>query len=80
MDKSKLIDEILDLCSRNKAECDFWINTGEVIPVEYEANRLKNIHTKEYQAISLRVIKDGRIGLSATDYFDDPKALVDNAL
>lgn len=79
-DHSKLINDILDLCKGQTDECDVVVSTGSSIPVEYEANRLKNIHSKQFQAVSLRVIKDGKLGIASTDILDDPKSLVDNAI
>jgi PmbA protein len=79
-DHSKLIDDILSLCRDKTDECDVVVSTGSSIPVEYEANRLKNIHSKQFQSVSLRVIKDGKLGIASTDILDDPKSLVDNAI
>ena len=49
-------------------------------PVSFEANRLKMLETKETSGMALRVIKNGRVGLSATNDSADTEGLIERAL
>ncbi|MCK4786402.1 MAG: hypothetical protein KAV87_21775 [Desulfobacteraceae bacterium] len=42
-------------------------------------NRLKVLETSESTSVSLRIVKDGKIGFSTTTRLDKPQALVDIA-
>jgi len=42
----------------------FWVSSQET-PVHFEANKLKQVQTKESSSIALRIIKDGKVGFSA---------------
>ena len=57
----------------------FHIATRET-PAIFEANRLKMLETRETSGVALRIIKDGRIGLSATTRLEDVDGLIDNAV
>jgi PmbA protein len=48
--------------------------------VQFEANRLKHIESKESRSVGLRLIKDGRIGYGATTQLNDRQGLVDMAV
>ena len=41
----------------------FWVSS-QVMPVHFEANKLKQIETKENTSVALRITKEGRIGLA----------------
>jgi len=42
----------------------FWVSTQET-PVDFEANKLKQIQNKESTSVALRIFRGGRIGFSA---------------
>ncbi len=42
----------------------FWISSGET-PVHFEANKLKQVQTKENTSVALRIFKEGKVGFSA---------------
>lgn len=42
----------------------FWISSQET-PVHFEANKLKQVQTKENTSVALRIFKEGKVGLSA---------------
>ncbi len=42
----------------------FWVSTQET-PVDFEANKLKQIQNKESSSVALRIFRGGRIGFSA---------------
>ena len=56
----------------------FWVSSKHT-PVSFEANRLKNLQTKESHGVALRIIKDGRVGFSSTTRTDDVEGLVRRA-
>lgn len=72
-----------DLLSKVAKQADaaelFWI-TKQSTPVHFEANKLKEIQSRETSGIALRVIKDGKIGFASTTNLDDLHVLIDNAL
>jgi PmbA protein len=43
----------------------FWVSWQET-PVDFEANKLKQIQNKESTSVALRISREGRIGFSAT--------------
>ena len=49
-------------------------------PVLFEANRVKLVETRETSGVALRIIKDGRTGLSSTSDFDNIDSLIGNTL
>ena len=44
----------------------FWVCTQET-PVHFEANKLKQVQTRESASIALRIFKEGKIGFSAAN-------------
>ncbi len=42
----------------------FWVSSRET-PVHFEANKLKQVQTKENTSVALRIFKEGKVGLSA---------------
>ena len=72
-----------ELLSRAKGVAEeaevYWV-TSEETPVHFEANRLKQLQTKQRTLIILRIIKDGRIGLATTTRRDDLEGLVNMAV
>ena len=74
------MENILDLAKKVAEEAEVFQVSLKETPVGFEANRLKMLETRETTAISLRIIKDGKIGLSSTTRLDDPQALVDMAV
>src|SRR4030043_223852 len=52
----------------------------EETPVQFEANRLKGIQGKQSTSLTLRIIKEGRLGYASTTELNDTRRLVDNAV
>jgi PmbA protein len=72
--------EILELALKEADEAEvFWV-TSEEIPVHFEANKLKSIQNKQSTSVSLRIIKNGRLGFAAASGQIDSQTLVNNAL
>lgn len=72
--------EILELARRQAEKADVYLVSSEETPVVFEANRLKNIMSKQSTVVALRVVKNGRIGYASSTVLDDKSGLVDNAV
>ncbi len=74
------MDRILELARKRCQQAEVYRVWRRDTPVNFEANRLKLLETKESSGVALRVIKDGRIGFSATNDPEDVQGLVDRAI
>lgn len=74
------MEELLEKAKKAAEAAEVFIVTSEEIPVQFEANRLKHIQSKQSQVVALRIISKGRIGYSTTTNPDDVDGLVDAAL
>lgn len=74
------MERILDLARKAAAEAEVYVAESMETPVTFEANRLKTLETKQTVSVSLRIIKDGKIGFASSTRLDDPQALVDMAM
>jgi len=74
------MEDILRLARQVAEEAEvFWISSEET-PVHFEANRLKTIQSKQSTSVSLRIIKNGRLGYAAASGQIDSRKLVDTAV
>ena len=74
------MEEILEAALKVADAADlFWVESRST-PVAFESNRLKHLQTKESWGVGLRIIKDGRIGFSATNRMEDVDGIVSRAL
>ena len=70
------MEEILKAALKVADAADlFWVESRST-PVAFESNRLKHLQTKESRGVGLRIIKDGRIGFSATNRMEDVDGIV----
>jgi len=74
------LERALELAKGRSEQAEVFRVWRRETPADFEANRLKLLQTKESSGIALRVVKDGRIGLSATNDPDDIEGLVDRAI
>lgn len=74
------MEEILTRAKRVADDADVFMFSSEEAPVEFEANRLKSIQSKQSSIIALRLVRNGRIGYAATTNLVDSPRLVDMAL
>ena len=74
------MEEILEKAKKVAEAAEVFLVTSEEIPVQFEANRLKHIQSKQSQNVALRIISKGRIGYSVTTNPDDVDGLVDAAV
>lgn len=73
------MEEILQLAKRVAQEAEVYQIVSSSTPVSFEANRLKQLETKETRGAALRLIKNGKLGFSATTDLREPTKLVDSA-
>jgi len=74
------VENILARATRVAEEAEVFMASSEETPVEFEANRLKSIQSKQSTTVALRIIKDGKLGYATTTRPDDVDELVDNAV
>jgi PmbA protein len=74
------VEGILEKAQKIAEAAEVFLVTAEETPVQFEANRLKNIQGKQSTSIALRIIKDGRIGYATATDVNDSQSLVENAL
>ncbi|MFA5054780.1 MAG: TldD/PmbA family protein [Dehalococcoidia bacterium] len=74
------MEKILDLAKKVAEEAEVYMVKSTETPVVWEANRLKMMESGESTSISLRIIRNGRIGFASTTRLDQPQALVEMAV
>ncbi len=74
------MENILAQAKKVADEAEVFMVSSEGIPVQFEANRLKHIQTKQSRSLALRIIKQGKIGYSATTELGDSQRLINNAV
>jgi len=57
----------------------FWVSSGETL-VHFEANKLKQVQTKENTGVALRIFRSGKVGLSAASGLANMETLLDMAM
>ena len=75
-----MVERLLDLSRRQAQAAEVHLEESESRPVQFENNELKYVHTKSQRAISLRIIRDGRIGFASSTDLSQPEALVERAV
>jgi len=65
--KSLLAEEVLDSAKIIAESAEVFELSTQEMPVGFEANKLKQIQSKESYGIALRIIKDGRIGFASAN-------------
>jgi len=74
------VDSILEKAKKVAEEAEVFMVSSEDTPVQFEANRLKYIQSKQSTSIALRIIKNGKIGYATTTSLEDGQKLVDMAV
>ena len=74
------MEQILDIARRSAESAEVFRVTSVRTPVHFEANRLKQIQTKESVATALRLVKDGKMGFAQASGHIPPADLVNMAL
>ena len=74
------MEEILALAKKVSEQAEVFQLSSKKTPVNFEANNLKQIQTKESTSTALRIIKDGKVGFAQIGGIVDPETLVNMAL
>ena len=74
------MEEILDLARKVAEEAEVYRFSSEETPVNFQANHLKAVQSKQSDSVSLRIVKNGRLGYAAASGQIDSQKLVDIAL
>jgi PmbA protein len=74
------MEKVLELAKKAAEEAEVFLVSSQETPVGFEANRLKRLETRESISLSLRIIKEGRVGFAATTKINDPQTLVQMAV
>jgi len=74
------MENILTQAQKMADEAEVFTVSSEVTGVQFEANRLKHLQTKQSTTIALRIIKQGKIGYATTTRLDNTQELVSQAV
>jgi PmbA protein len=74
------MEQILARAKKVAAEAEVYQVSSEETQVRFESNRLKQLQTNQSTSVSLRIVKDGRIGYATTTGTADRQELVGNAV
>ena len=74
------MEHILAQAKKTAEEAEVYQVTSEETQVRFEANRLKQLQTKQQTSVALRIIKDGRTGYATSSETGDGTELVANAV
>ncbi|MFC1933670.1 TldD/PmbA family protein [Chloroflexota bacterium] len=61
-------------------EAEVFMVSSEETTVQFEANRLKHIQSKQSTSVALRIVKEGKIGYATATELDNSQNLVDAAV
>lgn len=74
------MESILALAKKVAEEAEVFQISSEETQVRFEANRLKQVQTKQQTSVALRIVKKGRTGYATTTGVSDSQELVSNAV
>ncbi len=74
------MENILEKAKRVCEEAEVFSVSREETPIRFETNRLKHLETRQSAGVALRIVKDGRIGFSATTRQGEEDDLIERAL
>jgi PmbA protein len=74
------VERILEKARKVAQAAEVFYVSAEETPVQFEANRLKHVQSKQSTSVALRIIKNGRIGYATATDLNDRQGLVDNAV
>jgi len=73
------MENILAQAKKVAEAAEVFMVAAETTPVQFEANRLKHIQSKQSTTVALRIIRQGRVGYAVTTTLDS-QSLVDMAV
>lgn len=68
-----MINEILEIAAKYVDSAEVYYLESTSTPVNFDANKLKSLETKEVRGAALRVIKNGKLGFATTTDLDSSK-------
>ncbi len=71
------MEKILDQAQKVAEAAEVFLVSSEETPVQFEADRLKHIQSKQSRSAALRIIRRGKIGYGVTTNLDDVQSLID---
>jgi len=74
------MEQILARAKKVAEEAEVFMVSSEETPVQFEANRLKHIQSKQSSYVALRIITDGKIGYATATGLGDSQNLVNEAV
>jgi len=74
------MERILAQATKVAEEAEVFQVSSEETQVQFEANRLKQLQTRQQTGVALRIIKQGKTGYATTTGMDNGRELVNNAL
>ncbi|MFC1956663.1 TldD/PmbA family protein [Chloroflexota bacterium] len=74
------MENILAQAQKMAKEAEVFVVSSEETQVRFEANRLKQLQTKQNTSGALRVIRQGKVGYATTTELDNGESLVNNAV
>ncbi|MHB1134831.1 MAG: TldD/PmbA family protein [Chloroflexota bacterium] len=74
------IEQVLEQASRAAEAAEVYGVRVEDTPVSFEANKLKVLQTRQVSGLSLRLIKNGRVGFTSSTKPEPPQDIVERAL
>jgi len=74
------MENILARAKQAAEEAEVFMITAEETPVQFEANRLKHIQSKQSSYVALRIVKNGRIGYAISSGTGGSRDLVSAAV
>jgi PmbA protein len=74
------LEDVLRSARKGADQAEVFSVSARAIPIQFEANELKQVQTKESSSTALRIFKEGRIGFATASGGGDVGALVDMAV
>jgi PmbA protein len=75
-----MMEQILELARREAQQAEVFHAVSQSTRVYFEANRLKQVESRQSNSVALRLVKDGRIGFASAGGAVEPARLVRMAL
>ncbi len=75
-----LLERTLNYARNRTTAAEVMVSEGESTPVEFEAEKLKEIATRQSWGLGVRVFAGGRMGVSSTNDANKAEELVDRAI
>jgi PmbA protein len=74
------LEEVLRSAQKAAEQAEVFSASYRAMPIQFEANELKQVQTKESSSTALRIFKEGRIGFATASGGGGLEALVDMAV